>query len=153
MSIAEKLITVQENVSKVYEAGKEKAVLSGVVSFTDMSKTLAINGLSAPPKSVNIFACSAVSPTDDNQYFIRGLDYEAEGFYYGTSTQKMVACLWLATTKNISDTAAANGSISERINNNYNILSYADGTFTIRLQENNKYYFGENYTYRWTVVF
>lgn len=153
MAIAEKLKTVAENMQAIYDAGKNTAVMLGEVSFNEANKTLIISGLPAAPKRLNLYALSAVSPQDDDYYFVRGLDYEAEGFYFDGGNQKVMACLWLATSTNTSTNSAANGSIAERINNNYKIFTYDNGTFTIKLQSSNKYYFGENYTYRWTAVF
>ena len=136
-----------------YNEGKASATLSGITSFTEATKTLVITGLPAEPKKINMYSSMAIAPTDDNQYFIRGLDYEAEGFYYGTSTLRVMAAVWLSVSKNVSNTAAGNGSISEKHNNQYNIFSYANGTLTIKMMSTNSYYFGENYTYRWTIVF
>ena len=153
MTIAEKLTKIAEDMQVVYDAGKDAAVLSGTVSFTNASKTLTIDGLPAAPKQINIYSLSAVTPEDDNYYFVRGLDYDADGFYFGGGTVKLLACLWLAVTNTVSETSAANGSINEKANKNYNIFSYDNGKFTIQLQSNNKYHFGENYTYRWTAVF
>lgn len=153
MAIAEKLTKIAEDMQKVYDAGKAAAVMLGETSFNEANKTLIISGLPAAPKRFNLYALSAVSPEDDDYYFIRGLDYDAEGFYFDGGNQKVMACLWLATSTNASTNSAANGSIAERINNNYKIFTYDNGTFTVKLQSNNKYYFGENYTYRWTAVF
>lgn len=153
MSISDKVLQLKTDFDEVYEAGKSSAVLTGVTSLTEATKTLIITGLPAAPKQINIYASTAESPTSDEQYFIRGLDYEADGFYYGTGTVKVVACVWLAVSENVSNTNAGNGSITEKQNNNNNIFSYENGTLTIKMVSTNKYYFGENYTYRWTIVF
>ena len=154
MSIAEKLTDIAQNMQKVYDAGKANAVMIGETSFNAATKTLTITGLPAAPKRMNIYSCSNFEPTDDSEYFIRGLDYDADGFYYNESTSnKVLACLWLCVTANVSNYNALNASVYERVNTNNGIFTYDNGTFTIKMQSTNKYYFGENYTYRWTIVF
>ena len=153
MSIAEKLQTIAENEQKVYDAGKSSAVMSGTITFTNTTKVMTITGLPSKPKELNMVSTVATFPTDDNQYFIRGLDYYAEGFTLGTSSSKIVSSLWLIVNENVSATGAANGSISERIASKNNVFTFENGTFTIDLSYNSLYFFGENYSYKWTAVF
>lgn len=156
MNIAKKLQTIAENEQKVYEAGKKAATLSGTTSFTDTTKTLTITGLPEVPKQMNIYASNYNNPTTEAQNFIRGLDYVAEGFYSGTSTTKVLAFVWLNMARTDTNTnGAGNGSINEKKATEYNIFSYDEdsGTFTINLQPDNTYYFGENFTYNWTIIF
>ena len=156
MSIAEKIIRAKTDYNEVFEAGvaegkKQSAtILSGEITTTDFSKTLIISGLPSAPIKFNLYANVYQLPEDDNTFYIRGLDYEAGGFDYYTT--QSVGFVWLATTINASATNSANGQISVNDNANYNIFSYTDGTFTIKMKPANRFYFGKNFTYRWTAI-
>lgn len=129
------------------------ATMSGTITFTNATKIMTITGLPSIPKELNIMALTTTIPPTDNEYWIRGLDYYKDGFSFGTSTMKMLASIWFGASKNISPTASANGSISEKISNNNNVFSFENGTFTINLTYNEVYYFGENFSYKWTAIF
>ena len=85
-----KTVEMSGGVNEVYEAGYENgynsAVLSGTITVLENTKTLSISGLPKAPKELNLLSLNTTSPTNDNQYFIRGMDYDANGFFYGTST-------------------------------------------------------------------
>lgn len=152
MSIAEKLQTIAQNEQRVYdkgfEDGKSSATMSGTISFTNATKILTITGLSSVPKEFNLYAAKTTIPTDDTQCFIRGMDYDEEGY----GTPKKIAALYLIVNQSISATMAAIGAITEKQNSNNNIFTFVDGVFTIDLSYHDKYIFGENFTYNWTAV-
>ena len=163
MSIADKLQTIAENEQRVYNSGYEKgkaegggnsAVLEGTITIFENTKSFSITGLPKAPKTLNLIAYSAAAPLSDEIKWIRGLDYVADGFYYGSSTNnKVFACLWLAVTANVSANGASNASLYERNVNNENLITFGNGTFTLKTRESSDYYFGENLTYRWIATF
>lgn len=153
MSIAEKLQTITENEQRVYDAGKSSAVMSGTITFTDAAKALSITGLPSLPKELNIYSMSTAIPTDNSKYYVRALDYIADGFSLAGSSAKIMGFLWLRVSTEISATATGSSSVSEKTANQNNIFIFENETFTIDFSYNPTFTFGEGYTYRWTATF
>ncbi len=143
-----------DKVEEVFDAGYNSAVKEGTITILENTKELKIEGLPKAPKTLNLIAYNANTPPNDDIQWIRGLDYIADGFSFGTSTVKILACTWLATTRNyIGNGGSSNGSISERNNNQLNLITFNDGTFTIKVREDSTQYYGENFTYKWIATF
>ena len=154
MSIADKLQTIAENEQKVYKAGYDSAVKEGDTTlFTDFSQTLTISGFPSLPKTFTMIGLRSAIPTDDNQYFIAGLNFFREGFNFtGGNSQDLIATVWLRVTTNVSSTAAGNGTITKVRGDK--VFTFENGNFTIDLSKyNTKYGFGANYAYKWAATF
>ena len=180
MSIADKLQTIAENEQRVYDAGYEKgydkgmefgndlgqqmgyqaglkegynsAVKTGTITITEVAQTISISGLPNAPKELHILSFNADAPPNDEQYYIGCLNYLKDGFSYG-GIARILGALWLRTSLNATSNGAANGSIAERVANNNNVFTFENGTFTIDVSYQAKYYFAENTSYKWTAIF
>lgn len=152
MSIAEKLITIAENEQRVYDAGYNSAVKEGTITITENTKELKIEGFPKAPKTFNLCAKQGSNPTTDDVYYVRGLDYIADGIM-NAGSNKLLACLWITTSTNVYDSGFVVGSITESVSDKENLIAFENGTFTIKLRSNNYQYYGENFTYHWIATF
>lgn len=130
---------------------EQPSVLEGTTTITETSKILTIEGLPKAPKEFHLHAYIASLPTDDNQYFIRGLDYYKDGFI--ANNRKRLAVSYYTVTENVSNMYAANGSVSEITQNSYNVFSFENGTFKIDFSYSDPNCFGANNSYKWTATF
>jgi hypothetical protein len=138
--------------SQILFVGKaEPSVLEGTTTITETSKILTIDGLPKAPKEFHIHAYIPSLPTNDNHYFIRGLDYYKDGFI--ANNRKRLAVSYYTVTENVSNMYAANGSVSEITQNSYNVFSFENGTFKIDFSYSDLNCFGANNSYKWTATF
>lgn len=141
-----------DKIGEVYDAGYNSAVKEGTITIAENTKELKIEGLPKAPKTFNLVAQFASQPKTDDVYLVRGLDYIADGIAT-SGTVKLLASLWLLTSTNVYNSGFLMGQILSTYNNNENLITFENGTFTIKMSAANKVHYGENFTYRWTATF
>lgn len=157
MSIAEKLVTITENEQKVYNKGFENgysgAVREGTITVLGTPKELRIEGLPKAPKAFSLLGCNQSLPPSGGSvvYWVRGLEYLADGFVMQESGSKITAMTWLSLAQDIANTGGGNASIPEV--NKDKVFKFENGTFIINWNIYSVMYFGENFTYKWIATF
>lgn len=151
MSIADKLVTIAENEQKVYKAGYDSAVKEGTITILDTTKELKIEGLPKAPKTLNLLATTIgnLGQFPEDYYFVRGLDYFADGYYQGNSTQKRLLNLWLVSATG----QGGNSTISEANATSDKLITFENGVLTLKNRESTPYYYGKDFTFKWIATF
>ena len=132
---------------------EEPSVLRGIITLTEKSRILTIEGLPKAPKELNLMCLSPKIPTDTNEYNIYAIDYYAEGFTLGTSNIKRVASITSTVHKDVSSNYYSNTTINESVQIETNMFLFENGIFKIDFSNTSKLYFCENFSCKWTVVF
>lgn len=134
-----------------YRQGWDDAVTEGTITILDTTKELKIEGLLKAPKTLNLLATTIgnLGQFPEDYYLVRGLDYFADGYYQGNSTQKRLLNLWLVGVTG----QGANVSISEGNATSDKLITFENGVLTLKNRESTPYYYGKNFTFKWVATF
>ena len=135
------------------EVGYNSAVREGTITVIGTPKELRIEGLPKAPKTFCLIGCNQSLPPSGGSavYWVRGLEYLADGFIMQESGTKITAMTWLSLAQNIANTGGGNASIPEV--NKDKVFKFENGTFIIDWSIYSIMYFGENFTYKWIAIF
>lgn len=144
---------MQEGYNLGLEEGYNNAVKEGTITVLGTPKELRIEGLPKAPKTFCLIGCNqSLPPSGGNVvYWVRGLEYLADGFVMQESGSKITAMTWLSLATDFANTGGGNASIPEI--NKDKVFKFENGTFIIDLNIYSVMCFGENFTYRWIATF